>query len=139
MKNSFRVFALILVALFATAFVGCGGDDEDEAVDELTGRYTATEMSFERGGISGVVRPPDLFGQLTLGSKGGPWSLTLLFPESDVFPESVRINQSGTTWIANETDLWLDEEPGPYTWDGTYLIFSGAEDGFTFRLKWQKT
>ncbi len=133
MKNSFRVFALMLVALFAIAFVGCGGDDEDEAVEELTGRYTATEVSVEGGGTSVVVRPPDLFGQLTLGSKGGPWSLTLLFPESD------RIDESGTTWIANGTDLWLDEEPSPYTWDGTYLIFSNTADGVTLRIKWQKT
>ena len=133
MKNSFRVFALILVALFSVAFIGCGGDDEEEAVDELTGRYTATEISVETGGSSVVIRPPDLFGQLTLGSKGGPWSMTILFPESD------RIDQSGTTWIANGTDLWLDEEPTPYTWDGTYLVFSGTEDGLTFRLKWQKT
>ena len=133
MKNSFRVFALMLVALFAIAFVGCGGDDEDEAVEELTGRYTATELSVEEGGISGVIRPPDLFGQLTLGSRGGPWSLTLLFRDSD------RINQSGTTWIANGTDLWLDEEPIPYTWDGRYIVFSYIEDGLTLHIKWQKT
>ena len=133
MKNSFRVFALMLVALFSVAFIGCGGDDEDEAVDELTGRYTATEMIVEVGGVSVVVRPPDLFGQLTLGSRGGSWSLTILFPESD------RIDQSGTTWIANGTDLWLDEEPTSYTWDGTNLIFSFIEDGLTLRLKWQKT
>lgn len=139
MKNSFRVFALMLVALFAIAFVGCGGDDEDEAVEELTGRYTATEMSAELGGVSVVLRPPDLFGQLTLGSKGGPWSLTYFIPQSDVFPESDRFDQSGTTWIANGTDLWLDEEPIAYTWDGTYLIFSLIEDGVTIRLKWQKT
>ena len=133
MKNSFRVFALMLVALFAIAFVGCGGDDEDEAVEELTGRYTATELSVEGGGTSVVVRPPDLFGQLTLGSRGGPWSLTYLFPDSD------RVDASGPTWIANGTDLWLDEEPTAYTWDGTYLIFFVIEDGLTIRFKWQKT
>ena len=133
MKTSFRVFALMLVALFSVAFIGCGGDDEDEAVDELTGRYTATEMIVEEGGSSVVIRPPDLFGQLTLGSKGGPWSLTLLYRES------YRVDQSGTTWSANGTDLWLAEEPIPYTWDRTYLIFSFTEDESTLRLKWQKT
>ena len=138
MKTSFRVFALILVALFSVAFIGCSGDDEDEAVDEFTGKYTATEISVEAGGSSVVIRPPDLFGQLTLGSRGGPWSLTILFTESDLLPESERIDLSGTTWIANGTDLWLDEEPAPYTWDGTYLIFSVTEDELTLRFKWQK-
>ncbi len=133
MKNSFRVFALMLVALFAIAFVGCGGDDEDEAMDELTGKYTATEIEVEVDGSSIVVRPPDLFGQLNLNVGGGSWSMNYVFDGGD------KVDHLGYSWSANGTILSLDGDPTSYAWDGTYLTFSTSDGtGLTVHFKWQK-
>lgn len=129
MKNSFRVFALILVALFSVAFIGCGGDDEDEAVDELTGRYTVTEVEVAVDGVSVVLRPPNVFGQLNLSAGGGSWSMNYVFDGGDKFDES------GSFWSADGTNFSLDGDPVPYTWDGTYLLLILPAD---VRLKWQK-
>ena len=129
MKNSFRVFALILVALFSVAFIGCGGDDEDEAVDELTGRYTVTEVEVAVDGVSVVLRPPNVFGQLNLSAGGGSWSMNYVFDGVD------KVDESGSFWSADGTNFSLDGDPVPYTWDGTYLLLILPAD---VRLKWQK-
>lgn len=142
MKNSFRVFALILVALFSVAFIGCGGDDEDEAggdivtpaatptpMEQLAGKYTATEVAVAVDGVSVVLRPPNVFGQFNLSAGGGSWSMNYVFDGGD------KVDESGSFWSADGTNFSLDGEPVPYTWDGTYLLLILTAD---VRVKWQK-
>lgn len=146
MKNSFRVFALMLVALFSVAFIGCGGDDEDEAggdivtpaatptpMEQLAGKYTVAEVSVEAEGAVISLKPPEVFGELNLSVGGGPWSWNYLFQDGD------KVDESGSSWNANRATITFGGPSVPYTWDGTYFAFSvSLENGLKVSFKWQK-
>ena len=147
MKSKFYIFGLISVCLLAISILGCSQDEMEETdtkivtpptpMEQLTGKYTLISFEANIDGVSLILEPPAAFGEFTLGSGGGSWSLTLVISKAD-FDE----NLSGNSWSANATTLMLypyNDPPDPYKWEGKYLILIYvAEDSTQITSKWQK-
>ena len=144
MKNKFQIFQLNLACLFAIFNVGCGGDDTEETgpktvtpptpMEQLAGKYTLASLEMNIEGVILTLEPPSMFGEMSLGSGGGDWSVTFVATET-----GISENATGTSWSANATTITLSPEPPePYTWDGTHLTFTEVSDGIEITLKFQK-
>lgn len=144
MQNKFYTFRLISACLLALFIASCGQDDTEETspeivtpptpMEQLTGKYTLATLEMNIEGVILTLEPPAMFGEMSLESGGGNWSVTFVATET-----GVSENATGTSWSANATNITLSPDPPePYTWDGTYLTFTDVSEGIKITLKWQK-
>ena len=130
-------FAVLAVCLFVLAMVGCNREDpppppppplpEETPAEKLTGLYDLVETV----GDSGVTRPPDIIGDLTLVGVFRTYTYTMSIT---IAGETRSVNGS---WSVDDTHITFDGTRLRYSWDGTYLTFSNP-DGSSLSLKWRK-
>ena len=117
MKSQFIIFTFILICLFALSISGCSeGDNPMEPTDlplmeQLTGEYMLVEFQSNIGARTLSVKPPDVFGELVLGTEGKYFSLTIVIAdEASLVGDSDQTSWAswkvnGNLWKANETTL----------------------------------
>lgn len=139
LMEKMKVYSLLALWLLMS---GCGETEPEEPLpispmEQLTGRYTLEWIEFTDGEflvrVTRIVGERGFAGELALGADGKNASIAFNF-------DGEAHNRFGATWRATTRMLTIDNDPVPYTWDGTILEFSlDVSDSFeAIRFGWRK-
>ena len=142
---------LVCLSVLTLAIIGCGGDEDTEApeemeelaalspMEELVGRYALESYWWEEDGLTITINANDadeIGGELALGSGGLNASLTFVTSPDDYW------TGLGGRWEATDNRLTIfefNDIPMPYTWDGTYLEYTYTDsEGDVITEKYRK-